>query len=69
MERFSGRVALVTGATRGIGQATAVRLARDGAVVAVNYRASGDPSETLRRIEEVGGKALRSRQTCATQTR
>jgi NAD(P)-dependent dehydrogenase (short-subunit alcohol dehydrogenase family) len=58
MGRFDGKVALVTGATRGIGRATAVRLARDGATVAVNYRASGDPSETLRRIAEVGGKGF-----------
>jgi NAD(P)-dependent dehydrogenase (short-subunit alcohol dehydrogenase family) len=58
MGRFDGKVALVTGATRGIGQAVAVRLARDGAVVAVNHRSSGDPGTTLHKIDEVGGKGF-----------
>ncbi len=54
-KRFAGKVAFVTGACTGIGQATAVRLASDGALVGVNGRPSDDPAETLRRIKAAGG--------------
>lgn len=55
---FKGKVALVTGANKGIGQATAIRLAQEGALVGVNHRATGDPSETLDRIKDIGGEAF-----------
>jgi len=58
MGRFEGKVALVTGATQGIGRATAVLLAKEGALVGVNYRSTGDPSTTMAMIEEAGGKAF-----------
>lgn len=58
MKRFDKKVALVTGATRGIGQAAAVRLASEGALVGVNHRASGDPSTTLRLIRGAGGEGF-----------
>lgn len=53
------RVALVTGASRGIGRAIAVALAQAGATVAVNYRESEAlANEVVGEIESTGGKAL-----------
>ena len=59
--RFGGKIAVVTGASRGIGRAIAVRLASEGAYVVMNYargadaRFPGAAEEALRLVREVGG--------------
>jgi 3-oxoacyl-[acyl-carrier protein] reductase len=56
---LAGKVALVTGGSRGIGAAIARRLARNGAAVAFTYNASPEKAEeVVREIEAAGGKAL-----------
>src|SRR6266550_6930610 len=62
MRRFEGQTAVVTGASRGIGRAIAVRLGSEGAFVVVNYAKGADAKypgaaeEALRLIKEAGGE-------------
>ena len=55
---FNGEVALVTGGSSGIGQATALAFAAEGARVVVASRRSEESTETVRLIQAGGGDAV-----------
>ena len=57
--KLEGKVAVVTGAATGIGQAIAVAYAKEGAAVVVDYVGNpSTPTETIQRIQEAGGHAI-----------
>lgn len=59
MASLTGKVAIVTGGSRGIGRAIAERLGQDGASVVVNYKAEADKAkEVVSAVEARGGQAL-----------
>lgn len=58
-DRFRGKIALVTGSGRGIGKSIALRLAAEGADVAVNYFRNRQPAEdTVAAIQDLGRRAV-----------
>lgn len=59
MGKLANKTALVTGSSRGIGRATALRLAQEGALVAVHYATGEDAAlSTVADIEAAGGRAF-----------
>jgi NAD(P)-dependent dehydrogenase (short-subunit alcohol dehydrogenase family) len=56
--KLEGRVALITGASRGIGRAIARGYAKEGAVIAVTARTEGDLRSLVEEVQSAGGKAL-----------
>ena len=60
MKRFADKVAIVTGGSSGIGKATAIAFAREGAAVAIAARRQQPGLETVDEIKRAGGNAVHS---------
>ncbi len=58
MPLFTGKVALITGGTQGVGRATAVARARAGAAAVVAWPGDGAGRETARPVQEAGASGL-----------
>ena len=59
MDKLSGKVALITGASRGIGRAIAIEFARQGASVIINYSTDDEcAKETLEEVKKVNGYGI-----------
>ena len=70
MGKLDGKVAVVTGASKGIGAGIAKALAAEGAAVIVNYASSKAGADAVvEAITQAGGKALRSRAMCPGKPR
>lgn len=62
MDNLKGKIALITGGSRGIGKSIAKRLASQGATVVINYTQNDAAAEnTIKEIEESGGAAFTSK--------
>src|SRR5260221_11922921 len=64
------RVALITGGTRGIGKGIALRLAKEGASIAIGYRSNKNVAQnTLRQLQTAGASCVREKADIKTSDR